>query len=148
MHLGGLVANDVAQCTALQAEAEYKHNGKPVRNMHAVVNMSVSAVQSRWRKYEELFESVKTTVSYKFHSYMHRRGHQVIPAKQRTHGKACSQPLLHFLGLPVTAYACSGVRAITCSWTIGRLLLNNWQTSVDCLLNDCYSRSPDMDSVQ
>jgi len=68
---------DVGRRNALQAEAEYKHNDKPVKNMHAVVNMSVSAVQSRWRKYEELFESVKTTVSCKFHSYMHRRGHQV-----------------------------------------------------------------------
>ena len=73
----------VAAC-AVQAEAVYNKNNKAVQNMLAVVDMSVNAVNSRWTKYEELFSSVKTTVSNKFHQYMYRRGHQVgIPPCHR-----------------------------------------------------------------
>lgn len=61
----------------LQAEAEYNRNHTSVSNMHTVVRMCVKAVDERWRKYDELFESVSRTVSAKFMGYMHRRGHQV-----------------------------------------------------------------------
>lgn len=61
----------------LQAQAVYKKNDKAVQNMQALVNMSTRAVAHRWSKYDELFESVRCTVSEKFHGYMWKRGHQV-----------------------------------------------------------------------
>lgn len=56
---------------------ELKQNDRAVVNMLTVVNMCVKAVQERWQKYDDLFASVSDTVSLKFSSYMHRRGHMV-----------------------------------------------------------------------
>lgn len=67
----------MTHCVSLQAEVEFKQNDRAVVNMLTVVNMCVKAVQERWQKYDDLFESVSGTVSLKFSSYMHRRGHMV-----------------------------------------------------------------------
>jgi hypothetical protein len=56
---------------------EFKQNDRAVQNMLTVVTMCVKAVQERWQKFDDLFESVSDTVSRKFMGYMHRRGHQV-----------------------------------------------------------------------
>lgn len=60
-----------------QAELEFRrHEASHASNLQ-LVRVCRDAVEARWRKYNDLFDSVSTTVSHKFMAYMYRRGHQV-----------------------------------------------------------------------
>jgi hypothetical protein len=60
-----------------QADAEWRRHEPSVRNIRQVVRITDKAVRERWKKYDELFDHVSSTVSGKFMAYMHRRGHAV-----------------------------------------------------------------------
>jgi DNA-binding helix-hairpin-helix protein with protein kinase domain len=60
-----------------QADAEWRRHEPSVRNIRQVVRITDKAVRERWKKYDELFDHVSSTVSNKFMAYMHRRGHAV-----------------------------------------------------------------------